>query len=272
MSVRSLSILVLGAGGLCVPDPPPLPEFPGMVEIPGGVFEMGSELATDEQPIRQVNVDTFWMDRWEVSVADYAMCVDTGACSEPGSGTHCNYWSELSRSDHPVNCVDWQQAQTYCEWVEGGIKRLPTEAEWEKAARSSDARTYPWGDDPEPSCLVAVIHEMALGATGCGANSTFPVGQKPSGASPYGVLDMAGNVFEWVGDWYQPYDIWDTENPAGPVEPVDPMDGSYRVHRGGSWNDSDPELFRAAHRAASPPTTQSTVVGFRCAATPLSAR
>ncbi|MEM9456503.1 MAG: SUMF1/EgtB/PvdO family nonheme iron enzyme [Myxococcota bacterium] len=236
----------------------------GMLSIPGGVFEMGSTLSDDEQLVRDVHVSEFWIDQSEVTAGDYAQCVAQGACPEFGTGLHCNGADPL-RQDHPINCVDWSSAQAYCGWVDGGIKRLPTEAEWEKAARGTDARVYPWGDAPEPSCSMAIMDDPALQGIGCGADSTFPVGSRPLGASPYGALDMAGNVIEWVADWLAPYEMFDAEDPAGPT------DGIYRVIRGGSWASADPSGLQTFAREGAAPITTSTIIGFRCAATPPSA-
>ena len=233
-----------------------LPE--GMVLVPGGMFEMGSNDYANEMPIRQVQVDAFWIDRTEVTVEAYSACVADGACTEPGSGGSCN-WMVAGREDHPVNCVTWFQAAKYCGWVDGGVKRLPTEAEWEKAARGTDAREYPWGDVPEPSCTHVVMND---GGAGCDMGSTWPVGSKPMGDSPFGAHDMAGNVWEWVADWYtSSYDAMETDNPTGPAM------GTWRVLRGGSWGFSGSDYFRAADRSIFTPTFDFNV-GFRCARTP----
>jgi sulfatase modifying factor 1 len=236
---------------------------PGMVEVPGGMFEMGSTDYPDEMPTRQVQVDTFWMDETEVTVEAYAACVDVGECSEPSTDTYCN-WMVAGREDHPVNCVTWYKAEKYCGFAGEGTKRLPTEAEWEKAARGTDTREYPWGDSPAPSCTHAVMDDAAAGGSGCGMGSTWAVGSKPMGDSPYGAHDMAGNVGEWVADWYaSPYDATETDNPTGPAM------GTARALRGGSWaNVSFTSSFRAARRADGPPFGASNSVGFRCARTP----
>ena len=236
----------------CVPE--------GMVLVPGGEFEMGSEEEdSDEQPIRQVNVDTFWIDETEVTVAEYAECVDAGDCDAPPTGPSYNY-GVVGREEHPINGVDWSGAAAYCASVEGGgVKRLPTEAEWEKAARGVDGLRYPWGDAPAPSCTLVVMSE---GGDGCGVGSTWEVGSKPLSVSPYGALDMAGNVYEWVNDWYGDYVADETDNPTGPTG------GDYRVLRGGAWSFGDPYYFRAANRGFYDATDDDAYVGFRCAWTP----
>jgi formylglycine-generating enzyme required for sulfatase activity len=232
---------------------------PGMVLVTGGEFTMGSDVASNEQPIRQVNVDAFWIDETEVTVEEYTECIMAGVCDVPPVGGHYNY-EVVGRENHPINGINWFDAMTYCAWVDDGVKRLPTEAEWEKAARGTDARTYPWGESPAPSCSHVVMSE---GGSGCGMDSTWEVGLKPLGISPYGAMDMAGNVREWVSDWYgASYDPRDTDNPTGP------MDGGIRVLRGGSWNSYSTNYFRAAYRGSNDPTGDFSNVGFRCARTP----
>lgn len=236
---------------------------PGMVEVPGGVFEMGDPSHSPyEGPIRQVQVDTFWIDEMEVTVEAYAACVDAGTCSEPSEDQLCN-WMVAGRDGHPVNCVTWYQAEEYCGWAGGAMKRLPTEAEWEKAARGTDAREYPWGDSPEPSCSNVVMDDDALGV-GCGMGSTWEVGSKPLGDSFYGVHDMAGNVEEWVADWWwyqHPYDEAETDNPTGPAM------GTLRVLRGGSYWSFNEGSFRVVHRWGQEPTENAHMRGFRCVKT-----
>lgn len=235
----------------CVPS--------GMVMVSGGIFEMGSTAYLDEQPIRQVMVDTFYMDQTEVTVADYAICVGTSNCAAPSTEAYCN-WMEAGRENHPVNCVTWYDAEDYCAWAG---KRLPTEAEWEKAARGTDPRIYPWGDTPGPSCTHVVMND---GGSGCGMGSTMAVGSKPLGDSPCGAQDMAGNVWEWVADWYAPYDAGEIDNPTGPAA------GEMRVMRGGSWFNDGTYYFRAADRGDNYPTGDFFTVGLRCARTPPAAQ
>lgn len=245
---------------------------PGMVEVPGGTFEMGSiqgDAEVDEMPVREVHVDTFWIDETEVTVEAYVACMNApGApCSEPQPPVvevTCN-WMVEGRELHPVNCLTWSQAEAYCEWVDGGTKRLPTEAEWEKAARGTDARTYAWGESTA-TCNYAVMDEPGAGGPGCGTDATVQVGSKPLGASPYGALDMAGNVWEWVADWYGDYDPAETDNPTGPAA------GTERVRRGGSLA-TNATYLRASNRGfATVRPDELHLVGARCAWTPLASQ
>jgi serine/threonine-protein kinase len=203
-----------------------------MVKVPAGEFWMGcnekvdQECDADEKPGRSVSVDAFSIDRTEVTVAQYRDCVEAGRCTDPATTGSCN-WGQAGRDDHPVNCVDWSKAKAYCEWAG---KRLPTEAEWEKAARGTDGRKYPWGND------------WSASKANVGDDGTKPVGSYPSGASPYGAVDMAGNVWEWVSDKV----------------------GDGRGLRGGSWN-NNARLARASNRFSYDPDTRSNYVGFRCA-------
>ncbi len=223
------------------PTPPtntPTPAPPGMVYVPAGEFIMGSdEGESNEQPVHTVYLDAFYIDKTEVTNAQYRKCVEAGACDAP-SGTI---------SYHPVVYVSWNDADAYCEWAG---KRLPIEAEWEKACRGMDGRTYPWGEGID--CDHAQYGE-------CGGG-TVPVESKSKGVSPYGALDMAGNVWEWVADWYDSgyYSQSPGSNPSGPDS------GEYRVHRGGSWGDNR-ESARCAYRAGLDPGLRGDRLGFRCA-------
>ncbi len=230
----------------------------GMVLIPAGSFWMGCNPAkaklceSNEKPGHEVSVPDFFIDKREVSVADYARCMKAGKCRRPADGLFCNRNSK-EKQEHPVNCVSWHKAQDYCKFVG---KRLPTEAEWEKAARGVDRHLYPWGDD-EPRCDKAVFDN---GKTGCGRKGTWPIGSKPLGASPYNVLSMAGNVSEWVEDPFH-------RNYQGA-----PKDGSSwekpqmlnRITRGGSLGHPGIKM-RIARRQETPPDIQMGFVGFRCA-------
>lgn len=227
-----------------------------MVFVPAGEFLRGSDDGeSDEKPTRQVYVDAFAIDRTEVTVDAYAACVRAGACSKPSCSSPDANWGVAGRGQHPVNCVDWTQADTYCRWAG---KRLPTEAEWEKAARGTDGRTYPWGNQA-PSCRYAVMND---GGKGCGEERTWAVGSKPAGASPYGALDMSGNVWEWVSDGYSSSAY---AGAASARNPKGPSSGSLRVFRGGSFGVGDAAALRAAYRLYVAPSYAGDYLGFRCA-------
>ncbi|MCX5867593.1 MAG: formylglycine-generating enzyme family protein [Proteobacteria bacterium] len=227
-----------------------------MILIPAGEFMMGCNSAVDnqcgnnEKPYHRISLDSYYIDKYELTVDQYAQCVQAGKCSNPGTGQYCN-WGNSGRGNHPVNCVDWDQADSYCGWAG---KRLPTEAEWEKAARGTDGRKYPWGNQTA-TCDYAV---MSQGGNGCGCDSTWSVGSKTAGASLYGVMDMAGNVWEWVQDWYEGgyYKNSPAQNPQGPSS------GRYRVLRGGSWDFTN--YLRVANRSHNLPSLRLNGYGFRC--------
>jgi formylglycine-generating enzyme required for sulfatase activity len=243
-----------------------------MVYIPEGFFRMGqtAEQAvaecrnffndcqlgwfSDEQPPHDVTLDGYWIDRAEVTNAVYAKCVDAGACQPPSdtsSATRNSYYGNPQYAGYPVINVDWSQAYHYCTWAGG---RLPSEAEWEKAARSMDWRTYPWGNNL-PSCSLANYGEPQ----NC-SGDTSPSDGYASGASPYGAINMAGNVSEWVNDWYSEaiYAQPQVSNPTGPET------GTERVLRGGAWN-LNPNFLRTSNRDHQSPVTRSNSIGFRCA-------
>lgn len=231
----------------------------GMVLVPAGPFLMGSDPRKDraagpqELPQRQVFVDAFWIDRYEVSNVDYLLFVwATGAPWPP-------YWRENPFSEkmalHPVIGVTWYEARDYCRWTQ---KRLPTEAEWEKAARGERGAIFPWGDEPAGWLKSNIAHP------GSKRGIKYPplanVMRYEKGVSPYGVYQMAGNVSEWVADWFDPryYQKNEVVNPKGPAT------GQLKVFRGGSWNE-DPEVARSAGRNAAQPDHRSYLIGFRCA-------
>ena len=238
-----------------------------MVAVAAGPFLMGcneavdAECMDDERPGHTVVVEAFKIDKTEVSVAQFARCVAAGACSsdgltmpfyggkeQPEFAEFCN-WQKKDRASHPINCVPWQQAVNYCGWVG---KRLPTEAEWEKAARGTDGRKYPWGNTGYGSggkvanVADASAHKRfpslsTIAGYDDGFVGTAPVGSLPKGASPSGALDMVGNVWEWSAD---------------------PRDGG-RVVRGSSWT-FDPRLARAGLRGRTDPAVRAADGGFRC--------
>ena len=157
---------------------------------------MGRYTNINEQPVHKVVLDAFWIDQTEVTNKMYALCVQTSVCTPPSStnsSTRPSYYENPEFEDYPVIYVDWYKAKTYCEWAG---RRLPTEAEWEKAARGTDGRNYPWGKDAP--------NKMLLNYNG-NVGDTTEIGKYPAGASIYGALDMAGNAWEWVSSLYKPY-------------------------------------------------------------------
>ena len=217
-----------------------------MVYVPAGTFSMGSNAGDkDEKPVHKVYLDGYWIDKYEVTNVQYAKCVAAGVCVKPSD---TQYFENSQYANHPVMYVSWHNANEYCEWAG---RRLSTEAEWEKAARGTDGRTYPWGENI--SCEYAQY-------SSCGGR-TVEVGSLPKGASPYGALDMAGNVWEWVADWYDAgyYSKSPAENPGGPAS------GEYRVLRGGSWLYIEGGVRSADRRGYSPDDASNHFFGFRCA-------
>jgi len=220
--------------------------------IPVGEFIMGSNNGNpEEQPVHNVHLDAYWIDQAEVTNGMYAMCVQEGGCQPPSSTsspTRGSYYGNPKYSNFPVIYVDWNKAQAYCLWAN---RRLPTEAEWEKAARGTDGRTYPWGNNAPNSALLNFDKNVG---------DSTEVGKYPAGASYYGALDMAGNVWEWVADWYASnyYANSPLSNPLGPSS------GELRVIRGGSWN-SDIYDTRSEFRDRGVPDVTFNRIGFRCA-------
>ncbi len=224
------------------------------VDVPAGEFTMGSDPAVDpdaydgEMPQHPVYVDAFRISKYEVTNAQYAQCVRATVCDEPRA---VQYYSDPAYADYPVYYVSWFDAQMFCEWVGG---RLPTEAEWEKAARGTDGRIYPWGNE---------FAESKCNTSESGIGDMTEVGSYPDGASPYGAMDMAGNVWEWVADWHD----FDYYKKAPERNPQGPDSGDVRVLRGGSWLGYQFEA-RCAARSRLGPDYRSYHVGFRVAASP----
>jgi formylglycine-generating enzyme required for sulfatase activity len=224
-----------------------------MAVVPAGEFTMGSTTGdADEQPVHKVYVNAFLMDKYQVSVGHYARFLDATHYEVPAE------WSIMNRPQHqsrPIVNVDWGDADAYCTWAG---KRLPTEAEYEKAARGTDGRIYPWGNEPPTQ-----FHATSGKEVWSNHSAVTPVGTLEEGKSPYGVYDMAGNVWEWVSDWYDPnyYKTSPKQNPTGPPT------GWHKVIRGGSWG-SGPKDLRSAERETHVPSFRGYGTGFRCAKTP----
>jgi formylglycine-generating enzyme required for sulfatase activity/serine/threonine protein kinase len=225
----------------------------GMVYLAGGTFTMGSpggEGEDHERPQHSVTLSPFCLGRTEVTVASYRSCVQQGRCTAANSGGACN-WNARGREAHPINCIDWSQANAYCQSLG---QRLPTEAEWEFAASVGGTRRHPWGDSAPSNQL--------CWSGGNARSSTCAVGSFPAGNTPAGLSDLSGNVWEWVSDWYEPYVSNDQTNPSGSNS------GNYRVHRGGSWLISVPARVRARYRDGVGPSFRNGVLGVRCASGP----
>jgi formylglycine-generating enzyme required for sulfatase activity len=243
---------------------------------------MGSDSGGSDEKPHTVTLDAFWIDRTEVTNAMFErFAADTHYQTDAEKGgngwvynTSSGQWENTSGAnwqhpqgpssslsgldDHPVVQVSWNDATAYCKWAG---RRLPTEAEWEKAARGTDGRTYPWGN-AAPDCSRANYYGKNSDRDFCVGNTT-KVGSYPTGASPYGALDMAGNVLEWVADWYNEsyYSASPSENPQGPST------GDYRVLRGGAWN-GDTTVVRSALRLSDDPDFRDNGNGFRCSRSP----
>jgi formylglycine-generating enzyme required for sulfatase activity len=220
----------------------------GWTSISSGSFNMGSSTGgADEQPVHSVTLSAFEMMDTEVTVDLYRQCVDDHACTKPGTASQCN-WEVSGRGSHPINCVDWQQSVDFCQWAGG---RLPSESEWEYAARSAGQDIlYPWGDDL-PTCSLANY-------AGC-EDETWAVCNITAGNTTQGLCDMAGNVWEWVQDWY--HDSY-TNAPADGSAWESPA-GEHRVIRGGGWDIVSSGL-RAAYRNKAYPDAEFSYYGFRC--------
>ncbi len=223
-----------------------------LIYIPAGESWEGSdewdhEYKADEMPERKITLDAFWIDRTEVTNAMYAQCVKEGVCDLPCSSEVNSRFYDLIYANYPVVYVTWQDAMDYCNWLGG---RLPTEAEWEKAARGTSRSKYPWQEGYPTAENVNAANTMG---------DTAPVGSYLFGASYYGVLDMAGNVREWVYDWYDEdyYSYAPLENPMGPAT------GTDKVLKGGSYFDNY-EHTRVADRLFHPPDSAGINRGFRC--------
>ncbi|MBN1304722.1 MAG: SUMF1/EgtB/PvdO family nonheme iron enzyme [Anaerolineales bacterium] len=213
-----------------------------LVFVPPGDAIMGG---LENVPEYTVSLSGYWIYKYNVTNGMYRQCLESGACDSPAQEPPYPAVNRPDLKDFPVIGVTWGQAQAYCQWMDA---RLPTDAEWEKAARGENGNLYPWGES-EPSCDLANI-------AGC-RQGTTRVNEFPAGASPYGVFDMAGNVFEWVGDWYSPDYIPDVDNPRGPES------GDQRVVRSSAYN-SGADFLPAANRFKLQPDAYRADLGFRC--------
>ena len=270
---------------------------PGMILIPGGEFFMGSEekdALDTEKPPHRVKLTPYCIDELEMTVAQYKECSDRGGCRRAGKenvwpGINdaqrkiydplCNIADPVGKAKHPINCIDWDQAREACE-SRGG--RLPTEAEWEFAARGPDGRVYPWGDEPPNAQLLNACgkecvawqkkhHDpdnapAAMYDEDDGFPNTAPVGSFPKGKSRYGLQDVVGNVWEWVADFYADYDP--TTATSTVTDPKGPASGTDRVIRGGAWNGAHVSWVRPSFRFHVAPGARSYGFGFRCAKSP----
>jgi len=258
--------------------------FADMILIPAGEFTMGSTQAQvdaafeqckksygdgckkewfeREMPQHTVNLGEYFIDKYETTNAQYAECVKAGKCTAPHktkSYSRANYYGNAEFANYPVIYIDWTQAKSYCEFAG---KRLPTEAEWEKAARGTDGRTYPWGNEFDGKklnyCDKNCTFDWADKAVDDGYADTAPVGSYPSGASPYGVMDMAGNVWEWVSSDYKSYPYVANDGRE------ELLSNNNKMFRGGSWNYLD-NFTRAAFRDSFTSTDIFNYLGVRCA-------
>lgn len=220
-----------------------------MLLVPEGEFLMGADDGLpDTRPVHRVHLSAYWIDKYEVTNASYRRCVEAGGCQPPKNR---GPFEDQARDQYPVTSVTWMQARSYCQWAG---QRLPTEAEWEKAARGVDGRRYAWGNSQDP-----ILNRDKNGENQLNHGEPQPVGSFQEGASPYGVLDMTGNVWEWVKDWYAEdfYAVAPTHDPQGPPR------GSFRVLRGGDWGQSPLEL-QTSYRGWDEMTYWGPTLGFRC--------
>ena len=260
VAIFAIVLMELSGAGRSAAAPAPAPE-PGMALIPAGAFTMGSDKKdpkppkgfvmlkprfVDEHPAHRVSLPAFWLDAYEVTNAQYQTFVDQTKRTPPPIWKSGRYLD--GTADQPVAQVIWDDAASYCQWAG---KRLPTEAEWEKAARGTDGREFPWGDTFDAAKANTGLTER---------RGLTPVGSFQAGKSPYGVYDMVGNVWEWVEDWYRAY--------PGSADTSDYYGEKMKVIRGGGWEGSHYDAshqYRAAYRFFAPPALPLGDVGFRCA-------
>ena len=245
----------------------------GSVSVPAGTFKMGCDKEVegtcpeDAVPVHEVGLSGYVMDKFEVPVELFEKCIAENVCTNDDAekphyrtssdSYQCNIGNP-ERKNHPANCVTWYGAKAYCEWLG---KRLPTEAEWENAAREGKMQIYPWGNAPEASCDNTV---MKSSANGCGSNTTSPVGSKPDGASGLGINDLSGNVAEYTADWYEKnFYSTDEASQKDTQGPAEPEKDKYRVIRGGSYIYGESHT-RASFRSSAKLDDPAIDFGFRC--------
>ncbi|WP_133407384.1 formylglycine-generating enzyme family protein [Parashewanella tropica] len=238
-----------------------------MVTVPAGEFTRGCtrsesyECMPEALPAKKIFVSGFKIDKYLVTFRRYNECLASGACTDLFFGSGCDSGMPWNK-DHPVNCVTYHQAEAFCKW--DGNKRLPTEAEWEKAARGTDKRNYPWGNQA-PSCELATMSAKTKPGKmlpGCGMGTSNPVNSKPKGVSPYGAFDMVGNEWEWTSDWYDPeyYKKSPTKDPKGPKQST-----GFKSVKGASWLMREAVGMDISVRTPYAPEGQGYIVSFRCA-------
>ena len=258
-----LSLMLTSGVWATSPEKETLSSYDGMILIPQGAFEMGSQkslrelnpvsifqadrhMLGPEDPAHEVILDAYYIDLYEVPNADYKKYIEA-----TGSKTMPRYWddSNFNQPNQPVVGITWKEARAFCQWRS---KRLPTEAEWEKAARGKRPTKYPWGNEAPDKTRLNFNSQVG---------KTTPVGSYPTGKSDYGVFNLSGNVAEWVKDWHFPeyYLFSPKENPPGPEK------GHYKIIRGGNWK-NNAEDVRLTYRNATVPKARSKTIGFRCAA------
>jgi len=245
--------------------------------VPDGEFLMGCDVdkegscEQDNTPLHELRLSEYSIDKFEVTAQRYQQCIASGFCNNDdiekphfqtsSESYKCNI-DNSDRANHPANCVSWYGAKAFCEWNE---MRLPTEAEWEKSARAGNVQIYPWGNSPEPDCDYAIMKTVSAG---CGNNVTYPVGTTLAGISPFGLYNVAGNVAEYVSDWYSSEfyadELAQARDCEGPQDPGPGYDG-YKVCRGGSYL-YDERRTRTSYRSACKINDFSSDIGFRCAA------
>lgn len=246
--------------------PPEILDLKGikMRLVPAGKFIMGSDVWVKTQPVHKVYLDSYYIDQYEVTNVQYLACVNAGACGPPssiGPGPYASYYDNSEFDNYPVVYVSWFSARNYCEWRGAD---LPTEAQWEKAARGTDERTYPWGDNFDGSfanfCDKECGNDWANKDYYDGYAGPSPVGSYKSNISPFGIYDMAGNVSEWVMDWYSLTYYQDSPE----INPMGPESGEMRVLRGGSWWSGE-SMLPVYDRSLNNPSIATDSFGFRCA-------